>query len=68
MKRILICLFLISCFIFTAYAEEAPEGSVLEVVKTQYPGCTITHADQCGNTAAVALEHEGKKILCILEK
>lgn len=68
MKRILICLFLISCFIFTAYAEEAPEGSVLEVVKTQYPGCTIAHADQCGNTAAVTLEHEGKKILCILEK
>ena len=68
MKRLLICLFLISCFIFPACAEEAPEDAVLALVHAQYPGCTIAQADQCGHTAAVALEHEEKKILCILER
>lgn len=68
MKRILISLLLISCFIFSAYAEEAPEGAVLELVKTQYPGCIVAHADQWGDTAAVALKHKGKKVLSILER
>lgn len=68
MKRILICLFLIGCLIFPAHAEGELEEAVLALVQAQYPGGTVVHADQWGNTAAAALEHEGKKILCIMEK
>ena len=68
MKRIFIYLMLLICVAFSAYAEEAPEEAVLSLVQAQYPGCIIAHADQWGDTAAAALEHEGKKILCILEK
>ena len=68
MKRIFICLLLLACVIVPAYAEEVPEEAVLSLVQTQYPGCIVAHADQWGDTAAAALEHEGKKVLCILER
>ena len=67
MKRIMIFLLILICTALPAQAEDTPDQAVLTLIQAEYPNCTIGQADQWGDTAAVALEHDGKKILCIME-
>lgn len=68
MKRILAALILLACMAFPAQALGAPEAAVLALLQTQYPGCAVAHVDQWGDSAAAALEHDGTKFLCIMER
>lgn len=68
MKRyiLILLLLLISIPVFTQ--AESEDAAILATLEGLYPRLQSAVTVQCANTAAAAFEHEGIKMLCVLEK